>query len=88
MRQHSTHNSAKVAHTLVKLELKSQMKCLIMLGYTLWTCDCMRVKAGMRSRVAQAGREAGRHHQQSTDDDDRDESSTDIVSGSKYWKHS
>lgn len=48
----------------------------------------MRVKAGMRSRVAQAGREAGRHHQQSTDDDDRDESSTDIVSGSKYWKHS
>lgn len=36
----------------------------------------MRVRAGMRSRVAQAGRQAGRHHQQSTgndDDDDRDE---------------
>lgn len=50
----------------------------------------MTVKAGMRSRVAQAGRQAGRHHQQSTDDDDRDEleqCSTDIVSGSKYWEH-
>lgn len=22
-----------------------------------WTCDCMKVKAGMRSRVAQAGRQ-------------------------------
>lgn len=31
-----------------------------------WTCDGVKVRAGMRTRVAQAGR----HHQQSTDDDD------------------
>lgn len=40
---------------------------------TLTTCDCMKVKAGMRSRVAQAGRQAGRHHQQSTEHDDDDD---------------
>ena len=37
----------------------------------------MRVRAGMRSRVAQAGRQAGRHHQQSTDDHDDDDEDDD-----------
>lgn len=38
----------------------------VMFDDTIWTCDGVRVRAGMRTRVAQAGR----HHQQSTDDDD------------------
>lgn len=37
-----------------------------MFDNTIWTCDGVKVRAGMRTRVAQAGR----HHQQSTDDDD------------------
>lgn len=53
------------------------------LGRVISTCDGMRVKAGMRSRAARAGR----HHQQSTDDDNDGgefwHCSTGFVSGSK-----
>lgn len=66
LEQHNIqHNTAGVAHTL----MKSRMTDLIMSGRHLWrvktTCDCVMMEAGMRSRVAQAGR----HHQQSTEKD-------------------
>lgn len=51
-----------------------------MFGDALRTCDCMRVKAGMRSRVAQAGRQAAQMMMTTG----MSWSSTDIVSGSKY----
>lgn len=60
--RHLTFNTAEVArthtHTFYNAAVIVTHETLDHVWDTLRTCDCMRVRAGMRSRVAQAGRQA------------------------------